>query len=336
MRYFFYSVLILMLLVFSAAVFTVYKLNLPAETIPEEGAVVTVSSGESLGRIALNLEEKGIIRSALFLRLLSRLKGTEQQFKSGEYMVMPGMSALEVHNIIVSGSGILVKVTIPEGRTLSQTAEIIEAANITDAESFLKAAESRRIIEKYNIPGETLEGYLYPDSYLFSSGYSAEKAVEFMVENFFRNMEKIYPDYSSLTSEDIHEKVVLASIVEREYRVADEAPLMASVFKNRLEINMPLGSCATVGYVISEIQNKPHPEFLTYDDLKIESEFNTYIRYGLPPAPICSPGKVALNAAFYPADTDYLYFLLKDRITGRHYFSRRLSEHNQARILYLK
>jgi len=128
----------------------------------------------------------------------------------------------------------------------------------------------------------------------------------------------------------------MASIVEREYRADDEAPLIASVFYNRLKRNVGLESCATLEYIITEIQNKAHPEYITLDDEKINSPYNTYKWAGLPPGPISNPGKIALEAAFHPAKTSYMYFVLKDAQAGRHFFSRDLSEHNQAKYLYLK
>jgi UPF0755 protein len=128
----------------------------------------------------------------------------------------------------------------------------------------------------------------------------------------------------------------MASIVEREYRRAAEAPLIASVFYNRLEYNIGLESCATLGYIITDIQNKPHPEYLTAEDKRIDSPYNTYKWAGLPPGPISSPGAVALEAAFRPADTGYYYFVLKNPQTGEHYFSEDLQEHNWAKYYYLK
>ena len=111
---------------------------------------------------------------------------------------------------------------------------------------------------------------------------------------------------------------------------------MASVFRNRLKVNMALGSCATVEYIISEIQKEPHPEYLTYRDLEIPSPYNTYRNPGLPPGPISNPGRTALDAAFHPADTDYWYFVLRDPGAGTHFFSKHLREHNQAKVVYLK
>jgi UPF0755 protein len=128
----------------------------------------------------------------------------------------------------------------------------------------------------------------------------------------------------------------MASIVEREYRADDEAPLIASVFYNRLKRNIGLESCATLEYIITEIQQKAHPEYITLEDEKIDSPYNTYKWAGLPPGPISNPGRIALEAAFHPARTGYLYFVLRDQQAGRHFFSRDLSEHNQAKYLYLK
>ena len=124
--------------------------------------------------------------------------------------------------------------------------------------------------------------------------------------------------------------------VEREYRADDEAPLIASVFYNRLKRNIGLESCATLEYIITEIQQEAHPEYITLEDEKIDSPYNTYRWAGLPPGPISNPGRIALEAAFHPARTGYLYFVLRDQQAGRHFFSRDLSEHNQAKYLYLK
>ena len=157
-----------------------------------------------------------------------------------------------------------------------------------------------------------------------------------MIDTFFEKLEGIDPGYTELTAEQLYEKIILASIIEREYRVAEEAPMIASVFYNRLESEMALGSCATIEFIITEELEKPHPNYLTYQDLEIESEYNTYIHQGLPPAPISNPGIAALEAVFNPADTDFLYFLLQDTESGKHYFSRTYSEHNKAKLLYLK
>ena len=328
-----YLLITLVFAVTTGAAAFVYFYNTPSGNIPEEGDLFSVGKGESLYAVSDNLYEKGYIRSPLLLKIISRVSGTDSSIKTGQYMIKPGMTTFDIHSLIVSGSGVLYKVTIPEGLTVSAVADILSEKGITDRDEFLEAVKDSKILEKYNIPAASLEGFLYPDSYLFPASYPAEKAAEYMVANFFKNTESLA---GSMTAEEVYEKVILASIIEREYRVEKEAPLISSVFVNRLQQGIPLGSCATVEYVITEINGKPHPEYLTYDDIKINSEYNTYIHPGLPPGPISNPGLVALKAAFNPEESDFLYFLLKDREKGEHYFSKRLSEHNRARILYLK
>ncbi len=194
------------------------------------------------------------------------------------------------------------------------------------------------LIDKFDLEGYNLEGFLYPDTYLFQKNYPAEKIVSVMVSNFFKHLEEIQPDYRNLDLGTLMDKIILASIVEREYRDPEEAPLMAGVFYNRLTHNtpIPLGSCATIVYIITDIQEKEHPEIILYSDLEIESPYNTYINSGLPPGPISNPGEVSLKAAFYPVESDYLYFLLKNAESGQHKFTRTLSEHTTAYNLYIK
>ncbi len=313
-----------------------YYYNLPISRSDDEAAVIEIEKGETLRSISEKLEENNLIRSGFLMMAVSKAMGTEQKMKSGQYSISRIMSTTEIHEMIVSGAALLYKVTISEGLTVSKIASILENNKITDKESFLDAVIDKEIIRKFNIASDSLEGYLFPDSYMFPQNYPAEKVVSYMVSNFFKKLAVIYPEYGSLTSKEINNRVIIASIVEREYRVPDEAALIASVFSNRLNIRMPLGSCATVEYIITEIQKKPHPEYLTYADIEVESEYNTYIKYGLPPTPISNPGKIALEAAFNPAKTNYLYFVLKDKNSGEHFFSTRFSDHNNAKVLYLK
>jgi UPF0755 protein len=256
------------------------------------------------------------------------------------------MSTVEVHELLVKGEQTLHRVTIPEGLTISEVALEFEDEGICGAGEFVEAAttagetdaQGAESFGGYPIPPgvESLEGFLFPDTYLFQRNFPAEKVVAHMLDTFFEKLGEIAPGYTELSAGELYEKVIVASIVEREYRAADEAKKIASVFYNRLERGMRLQSCATVVYVLTEEQGKAHPEKLTYDDLEVESEFNTYTRGGLPPSPIANPGAVALEAAFHPAETDYLYFLLQDPEDGRHTFSRTLSEHNEAYRLYIK
>jgi len=200
----------------------------------------------------------------------------------------------------------------------------------------MAAVRSPVLLAKFGIPGRTMEGHLFPDTYFVPQPFTGAAMAELMARTFYDTVSSIEPGWKTLPSADFRDAVIMASIVEREYRADDEAPLIASVFYNRLRRNIGLESCATLEYIITEIQNKAHPEYITLDDEKINSPYNTYKWAGLPPGPISNPGKIALEAAFHPAKTGYMYFVLKDAQAGRHFFSRDLSEHNQAKYLYLK
>lgn len=336
MKKFLVILLLAVLLSGGGALYALHCFNLPAVSGEAEASVFEIKKGESLGSIAGRLEQEGFIRSGLYLKLLSRKNGTGNSFKTGQYEISPAMSTEEIHDLLVSGKGILVKVTVPEGVTLKKTAEILEQAGIVAAADFVRAAENRAVLEKYRIEGKNAEGFIFPDSYFFQKNVSPETVLETFLKNFFRKLEEKIPGYREMDSSELYGKVILASIVEREYRRAEEAPLIASVFANRLETGMQLASCATIEYIIAELQGKKHPEYITFEDLKIESPYNTYRNKGLPPGPIANPGIIALEAAFNPAESDYLYFLLKNRETGEHFFSRKFSEHSNARFLYLK
>jgi UPF0755 protein len=295
---------------------------------------IEVRDGESSFSVGRRLEKAGIIRSRYFWNILSKYDG--DFVKTGLYRFDFPATQLRIRSMLVEGKEILIRVTIPEGVTLKKTASILENAGICDATAFLAAAADPSLIAEYRAPGATLEGYLFPDTYLFPAVWPAPRVVRVMADNFFARLEGIYGDYRSLSPGELNEKVILASIIEREYRVDDEAPLMAGVFYNRLSIGMALQSCATVEYVITEIQGRPHPQTLTDRETSIPDPYNTYRRPGLPPGPISAPGVVALNAAFNPAESGYLYFRLVNPGEGRHYFSRDFDEHIRAAALYVK
>ncbi|MCK4540837.1 MAG: endolytic transglycosylase MltG [Spirochaetales bacterium] len=313
-----------------------FYLNKAPENIPREGVLFRVEVGDSMVSIADRLKSEGLVRTPLLIRVLCVAQGTEGVVKIGTYKILPGYSSLDILNLLVSGKQQLYRITVPEGRTLRQIADYLESEGITDGDNFQEIARNENVTEMFGVPGNSVEGYLFPDTYYIQKDYPAEKVLKHLTERFFEVLEEIAPEYREMGPREITEKVILASIIEREYQIDEEAPLMASVFYNRLEIGMTLGSCATVVYIITERQGKEHPSFLTYDDIEVEDPFNTYIHQGLPPSPISNPGRVALDAAFHPAESDYLYFLLKDDNTGAHYFSMSLSEHNQAHVLYLK
>jgi UPF0755 protein len=293
-----------------------------------------VYKGETAMAVGKRLEEAGLIKSRYLWYILSRLDS--QHIKAGVYRLETPASQREIRSVFVAGAkDPLKRVTIPEGVTLKKTAQILEETGICSDEEFLSAAQNPEILKEYRVPGETMEGFLYPDTYLFPPEYPARLVVKTMADTFFRRLESL-TDISALSPDDLYRKVTLASIVEREYRVDDEAKVMSGVFYNRLNIGMPLQSCATVEYVITEILGKPHPEVIYNKDTEIKNPYNTYVMPGLPPGPISAPGSIALEAAFNPATSDYLYFRLVDTSTGRHYFSKTFDDHIKAGLLYVK
>ena len=303
---------------------------------PAGDRLFSIRPGESLSRISERLQDEGFIRFAPLLDAVGRIRGTQGDFKAGYYRIPAGASTLSIHWLLVEGAQTLEKLTIPEGWTSTKIARHLEAEGVCSEADFLQAVKSPALISKFGVPGKSLEGYLFPDTYYVPRPFPADAMAELMVKTFFDSVSWIYPGWREMHQDKLRDTLILASIVEREYRMPDEAPLIASVFYNRLKLNMGLESCATLEYIITEIQQKAHPEYITTEDEKLNSPYNTYKWAGLPPGPISNPGRTALEAAFRPAQTDYLYFVLRDADAGRHYFSRDLSEHNQAKYLYLK
>jgi len=302
--------------------------------LTDDGYLIDIRKGESSQSVGMRLERTGLIKNRYFWNIVCRLG--KAQIKTGTYRIKMPASQIAIYKTLVSGKEVLHKVTIPEGVTLKKMAKIIEESGVCSAQDFLSAACDMAIVHKYLIPNKSMEGYLFPDTYFFPAEYPAEKIVTAMADNLYSNLKNIDPAILSMTPKELNEKIIIASIVEREYRVEKEAPIMAGVFYNRLKINMALQSCATVEYIITEIQNRPHPSVLLFSDIEIDHPYNTYVKPGLPPGPISAPGLTALKAAFSPSNTNYLYFRLEDVASGRHYFSRTYDEHIKAGQLITK
>lgn len=293
-----------------------------------------VPSGVTVARISELLAQSGLVRSDKAFYIAARFpflafRKNVPVMKSGYYSVDSSMSALQVMEILESGRQDSVKVSVPEGLTVRKIALLLEKNGVCQADDFIEAAHNPLLLEKFEIPSESFEGFLFPDTYFLAPGMGAEKVVVLMATAFFDKISQI-PYFSGKSPSQFYAALVLASIVEREYRVEEEAPLIASVFKNRIQAGVGLYSCATIEYIITEIQGKPHPDVISYDDLKIDSPYNTYKWAALPPSPISNPGLVALRAAANPPETDYFYFTLTDSVSGRHTFSQSFNAHVKA------
>ncbi len=294
----------------------------------KSGVRFRVEKGETALAVGNRLEESGLIRNSGFFYFLVRLSG--KNVKAGNYFFKTPVPAKEVFTVLTEGLQEIVTVTIPEGLTARKTALILkENEVISDTEEFYECIKDSDFLKGLGIPMDSAEGFLFPETYNFYKFMDSYDVVSMMVGEFFNVLNEIDSSVAG-NADKLKETVILASIIEREYQIPEEAPVISGVFHNRLEINMRLQSCATVEYIITEIFNKPHPNFLTYDDIEIDNPYNTYVNWGLPPGPVSNPGKIALSAALNPDDNDFLYFRLVDVDTGRHHFSKSLTEHNNA------
>jgi UPF0755 protein len=290
--------------------------------------IIIIEDGTSVRDIAGLLESKGIIKHKVCFLVWSRLKGYSHRLKSGEYNLSPSMSPAGIFNILTRGLIVLHPVTFPEGYSAEQIATTLAQKIKMDKMTFLSLVHDPAILKKYNIPGSSLEGYLYPDTYQFGRRQSPQSVIETMVGRFNGAVSSLKQRVaqSGMTLDKV---VTLASIVEKETGSSKERPVIANVFLNRIKKGMRLESDPTVIYGIRNFNGD-----LTRDDLKRYSPYNTYVIEGLPPGPISNPGLDSIKAVLYPVETGYLYFVSKN--DGTHYFSRTLEEHNRAVLIYQK
>lgn len=294
---------------------------------------IRIPDGMTIKEAAKELQEQKVIRSSDAFYFAARFRlfdhGKNFILKSGVYTISSSMSMNEIYTLIQSGDQDYITVSIPEGLTMSKIGALLEEKGVCNKSDFITACSSKDILDEYDIPAKNCEGYLFPDTYFFNPKMESASVVRKMIDTFKIRINTI-DSLKKVSPQKLYETIILASIVEREYRVPKEAPLIASVFTNRIKKNIGLYSCATIEYIITEIEGKPHPEKITYDDLKSDSQYNTYKWAGLPPGPISNPGLIALNAAANPAKTNYYYFVLTNPKEGTHTFTNSFDTHIAA------
>lgn len=296
---------------------------------PAQKITLQITPGSSLYRVARDLDRDGVIKHALLLRLLAKWHDQEQQIQAGQYSFVAAATPGEILERLVRGDVDKVGLTIPEGFTLRQIIERIEESGYGAATRLWQLAQDPDFIARLGIEAGSLEGYLFPESYLFVPGTSEAALLRMMVEQFQRNMTTEMREAARQLGLSLHQHVTLASIIEKETGVVAEMPLISSVFHNRLAINMRLQTDPTVIYGVEDFSGS-----ITRRHLITPTPYNTYVIYGLPPGPIASPGRAALAAAVYPEESDYYYFVARG--DGSHHFSRTLREHNNAVRRYLR
>ncbi len=282
-----------------------------------------VESGQGLHEISRQLAEAGLIRDALKFTLLARIQGQETAIQAGEYLLSAAMPPEAILRDMITGRVRLYRLTVPEGFAVRQIADVVAKTGYGTSEDFLTACRAPRFLAMLDIPRASCEGYLFPDTYHFPASATPIQIVTAMVNRFWERFPDAWKTRAAEIGLSVHEVVTLAAIIEKETGAAFERPVISSVFHNRLKRRMRLQTDPTVIYGIANFDGN-----LTRKHLNTPTPYNTYIIPGLPPGPIANPGSAAIEAALYPADTDYLYFVSKKDAT--HHFSTTIAEHNRA------
>jgi UPF0755 protein len=305
----------------------------PADT---QGGLIEfeVHAGQTVRAVATQLEELGMIRSAVLFEVYARATGRTASIRRGEYALSAAMSARDILESLVSGKVIdrSVVVTVPEGWTLKQIAQRLEARNVVDATAFMAAASMRPAYRDLPLlaglsDDQSLEGYLFPESYRFEPGSPAEVVVRRMVVQLEHNLPEDWMQITERQHRNLHQVLTLASIVQAEAFQTD-IEQVAGVFWNRLRTGRRLESDATVNYALGTSKRQP-----TFADTYVQHPYNTYRFSGLPPGPIGSPGRSAIAASLHPPDLPYFFFLHK--VNGEIVLSRTFAEHLSAKARYL-
>ncbi|MGA8273429.1 MAG: endolytic transglycosylase MltG [Candidatus Sulfotelmatobacter sp.] len=329
--------------VLGAAGWFAWAILMPTE--PSGQTFVMLRQGYSTRHIAAELKANGVIHSENAFILWHYLHH-RRSLKAGEYLFEKPANIIDVQKRLRRGDVYFRTVVVPEGFTMFDIARAVEAAGLGRAEDFLKVAQTDTALVAGFAPGApSLEGYLFPDTYEFSRMMSMQEMAGAMVKQFHQVASQIgliqpageTVEASSVPStpvpvvpEGVERTVIMASIVEKETSVAEERPLVASVYYNRLEKNIALDADPSIIY--AELLAGTYSGALHHDDMRFDSRYNTYKYPGLPPGPIANPGKSALEAAMHPAQSDYYYFVAD--AAGHHRFARTIEEHNKNVAAY--
>ncbi len=307
-----------------AVIGSLWWLSLPPSGAAREVTIV-VEPGTPVRVLARQLEEARVIKSPLLFEAWVRLGGDAGRIQAGTYELPRDHSLPAVVDVLVGGRTLLASITVPEGLRLEETAGQAARGLGIDSAAFVAAATDPALADSLGLEGTTLEGYLFPETYRLDPSVGERELARFMVDHFREVFKPVWRARAESLGRSVDEIVTLASIVEEEARVPEERAVIAGVFWNRLAVGMPLEADPTVQYALGG-----HRERVLYRDLDIDSPYNTYRNPGLPPGPISSPGRAALEATLYPDSIPYLYFFATGE-GGRHTFSETFAEHNRKR-----
>jgi UPF0755 protein len=300
--------------------------------LPAEKVFFEVERGTNINAVARELKDRGLIRARLPFVIGYRLFFHPQKIKAGEYAFSSPLRPKDILSLMVKGKVFLHAVTIPEGLTGREVMPLLLPLLSDGEEGFRVAFQETGALSLLDPEAETLEGYLYPETYLWARGIPAAEATGAMVSQFLSVFSESWRTRASTLGMSVRDVVILASLIEKETSIPEERNLVSAVFHNRLRLGMKLDCDPTIIYVLK--QEGTYQGRLRKKDMSLDSLYNTYLHSGLPPGPICSPGREALEAALYPAADSYLYFVARN--DGSHHFSRTFSEHQNAVRRYQK
>lgn len=311
------------------------RIHAPFMGYGEAERFVDIPAGTGTAAIGRRLIDAGVVRDGLTLRAALWWTGRSRALQAGEYRFDRPLSAVEVIDRLARGDVYTRNLTLPEGLTIQEMARVYETRGFGPAASFLAAAAESSLVRDLDPGAPDLEGYLFPDTYALPRGAPARALVSLMVAQFRATYAGLRPgaEAQGLTTREV---VTLASLVEKETGTAEERPLVAAVYLNRLKIGMGLQADPTVVYALQQAGR--YNGNIRRQDLAVDSPYNTYRQAGLPPGPIAAPGRASLEAALVPASVSYLYFV--SRNDGSHVFATTLAEHNRNvrrfQILYFR
>jgi len=301
------------------------RMHQPFKGYTSEEQFVDIPSGSSTREIGRRLVDAGVVEDETLFRASLWWTGRDRALKAGEYRFDHAMTPIDVLDTIGRGDVYARRITFPEGLTIAEMGKIYESHGFGPARDFVAAARNASLIRELDSEARDLEGYLFPETYALPRGTPAARLIGMMVDRFratYTDDLRAQAEAQGLTTRQV---VTLASLVEKETGQAQERPVVAAVYRNRLKIRMGLQADPTIVYALEKAGR--YDGNIRREDLAFDSPYNTYRYPGLPPGPIASPGKASLEAALAPADVKYLYFV--SRNDGSHVFATTLAEHNR-------
>lgn len=302
----------------------IYGLTQPVASTAGDKIIITVKPGMVANEIGELLYQKSAIKSVFVFHAVAKMRGRANSLQAGEYTLTKNMTVQQIVDMMAKGETEYQQITIPEGYTVEQIANLIQERQLGNASKFKTAAQnstpfSYMVNSNPNVVYKS-EGYIFPNTYRIAKGAGEDQLLNMMVSQFDKQFTDSMRGRASAIGLSINDVIILASLVEKEAQLERDRPIIAGVFLNRLKQGMPLQSCATIQYILGY----PKPE-LSVQDTEISSPYNTYQHMGLPPGPIANPGIAAINAVLYPKETDFVYFVADKQ--GAHHFSKTYEEH---------